>query len=104
MRNVTTNQTWSLTVSYGSSLASAEWIEEAPYSNGVLPLADFGVANFLAGAADSTTDGLPGLTLSANGIQMTDPWGQTANPSSTNGSDGFNVCWNYGPLLPCATP
>jgi Peptidase A4 family len=104
MTDVTTNQSWSTTLSYGSSLASAEWIEEAPYSNGVLPLADFNVANFLAGAATGTANGLPVLTLSANGIQMTDPWGQTANPSSTNGSDGFNVCWNYGPFVPCTAP
>jgi hypothetical protein len=104
MTDVTTNQSWHTTVSYGSSLASAEWIEEAPYSNGVLPLADFGTALFADGAADSTSNGTPVLSLSANGIQMTDPWGQTANPSSTNGSDGFNVCWNYGPFAPCTVP
>jgi hypothetical protein len=33
-------------LTYGSSLLSAEWIEEAPYSGGILPLADFGTAQF----------------------------------------------------------
>src|SRR6516164_5994586 len=37
---------WSIQLSYGSSLLSAEWIEEAPYSGGILPLADFGTAHF----------------------------------------------------------
>ena len=94
--------TWSQSFPYGSSEASAEWIEEAPYSGGVLPLADFGTASFSAtGGADGAS---PSLTTSANGIQMKDPWGQTSNPSDPDSSDDFNACWGFQSFPPCATP
>jgi len=101
MTNNTTSQTWTQTFSYSSSLASADWIEEAPVSSSVLPLADFGVVSIVPyigpNAAWNT------LTVSANGIQMTDPWGQTSNPSSTD-ANGFNTCWGYGSMANCASP
>ncbi len=101
MTNNSTGQTWSQNFTYSSSLASADWIEEAPYSNGVLPLADFNVAGIVpylgANAAWSS------LTPAANGIQLNDPWGQTASPSSTD-SNGFNTCWGYGAMPSCAAP
>jgi len=101
MTNTTTGQNWSQKFTYASSLASAEWIEEAPYSNGVLPLADFnvvGIASSLGGNSAWNS-----LTVSANGIQMNDPWGQTASPSSTD-ANGFNICWGYGSMPSCSSP
>src|SRR5262249_21755828 len=108
MTDTNGNQSWSQTFSYASSLLSADWIEEAPYSGGVLPLADFGIVPFLAGAASSNghlTNGLPVLgTANQHGIQMTDPWGQIANPSDTNGSNGFNECWSLTTPAGCSAP
>jgi hypothetical protein len=101
-----TNQTegwnWTTKVGYGSSLASAEWIEEAPYSGGILPLADFGTASFSAtSGADGAT---PSLSLSTNGIEMQDPWGQTSTPSATDSLADFNACWGFQTYTSCATP
>jgi hypothetical protein len=44
MTNNTTGAQWSGSFKYASSLLSAEWIKEAPYSGGVLPLADFDIS------------------------------------------------------------
>ena len=102
MTNITTNRTWTHTFSYSSSLASADWIEEAPASTGgVLPLADFGVVGMVPYIGPNAA--WNSLTVSANGIQMTDPWGQTSDPSSTD-ANGFNTCWGYGSPAPCASP
>jgi hypothetical protein len=91
MTDETRNWTWTMPISYGSSLLSAEWIEEAPYSGGILPLADFVTARFpgpnLANHASPTVS-------SANVIQMKDPWGQWANPSLGT-APNFNVCWGF---------
>jgi hypothetical protein len=92
MTDETRNWTWSLKLSYGSSLLSAEWIEEAPYSGGILPLADFGIAQFPgSNLANSTSP----KVSSANAIQMQDPWGQWATPSVAT-VPNFSVCWNFG--------
>jgi hypothetical protein len=99
MTNVSTGQTWSQMVSYSSSLASADWIEEAPVSSSVLPLADF---NFV-GIAPSANSAMPSLSLSVNGIQMSDPWGQTSDPSPAD-SSGFKTCWGYGSMSTCLAP
>jgi hypothetical protein len=100
MTNITTGQTWSQNFSYSSSLASADWIEEAPVSSSVLPLADFSVV----GIAPSLNNNPAwnSLTVSANGIQMKDPWGQYSSPSGTD-ANGFNTCWAYGSIPNCST-
>ena len=47
LTNVTRNQTFSISARVPSAKqSSAEWITEAPYSGGVLPLADFGTVSF----------------------------------------------------------
>ncbi len=92
---------WTTTLSYASSLASAEWIEEAPYSGGVLPLADFGTATFNPGRANGSS---PSLAPS-NGIIMSNPNGQTSNVSSPDSdSDGFNACWGSGSQFTSCSP
>ena len=73
MIDETEKWSWSMQLSYGSSLLSAEWIEEAPYEGGILPLADFGTANF---PGSNLTNGVLPLVSSANAIQMKDSWGQ----------------------------
>ena len=100
MSNATQNWTWSQTFTYGASMLSAEWVEEAPYQGGVLPLANFATAMFSAtgGVNNNQT---PSLLLSANSIQMNDPWGQTSNPSSATSLANFNACWGYQSFTPC---
>jgi hypothetical protein len=100
--NVTTGQSWSQTVQYTSSLASADWIEEAPVARRVLPLADFGTVTFSSVTANGAN---PGLTPS-EAIVMINPNGQTSNVSAPNGSgDGFSACWGPGTsLTPCPPP
>jgi len=101
MTNITTNQNWSQNFSYSSSIASADWIEEAPVSSSVLPLADLnvvGIAPSIGGVSAWNS-----LTASANGIQMKDPWGQYSSPSSTD-PNGFNTCWGFGPIPGCSSP
>jgi peptidase A4-like protein len=88
---------WSLQLSYGSSMLSVEWIEEAPYSGGVLPLADFSTAVF---PGPNLTDTTSPTVSSSNAIQMKDPWGQWANPSLVT-APNFNVCWGFGAFTAC---
>lgn len=103
MTNHTQNWSWSGTFAYASSLASAEWIEEAPYQGGILPLADFATASFSAtgGVNNGQT---PALSLATNGIQMQNPWGQTSNPSAANGLADFDACWGFQNMTACAAP
>jgi len=47
LTNLTRSQTFSTSTKMPQAkMSSAEWIVEAPWSSGVLPLANFGVANF----------------------------------------------------------
>jgi peptidase A4-like protein len=94
----TAGWTWMQTFQYQSSMASAEWITEPPYSGGILPLADYGQATYDPVAANGQN---PNLSLSANGIIAQDPWGQTSNPSAPANGDIFSTCWGKGSLTPC---
>jgi hypothetical protein len=103
MSNPTENWTWSQSFKYASSMLSAEWIEEAPYQGGVLPLADFATASFSAtgGVNNGQT---PSLVLTANGIEMKDTWGQTSVPSSATSLANFDACWGYTTFASCPAP
>jgi hypothetical protein len=104
MSNQTENWIWSQSFPYASSMLSAEWIEEAPYQGGVLPLANFVTASFSA-TGGVNNDQTPTLSLSANGIEMKDPWGQTSAPSSPTSLANFDACWGYTSFASsCPTP
>ena len=93
----TTGQTWSTTVRYDSSLASAEWIEEAPSAGSLLPLADFGRVPF----APLGTDGTPADLRAAVPIVMEDPSGGSASVSRPDqNQDGFAVCYGTATCSP----
>lgn len=65
MTNVTTGQTFSTSVSYSSSLSSAEWIQEDPsYQDGSLVLLD----NFGAVQFSNATTTMSGTTYTASAI------------------------------------
>jgi hypothetical protein len=93
----TAGWTWTQSFQYQSSMASAEWITEAP-GWPTLPLADYGQATFDPVEANGLN---PNLSLSANGIIMQDPYGETSNPSSPVNGDVFSTCWGNGSLTPC---
>ena len=100
MQDLTRGWTFSKNVSYASSLLSVEWIVEAPYSNGILPMADFGTATLSVALADSLDPGL----ISAQAIYLQDPKGQTTSVSAPTGGDAFNACWGSGSFATCASP
>ena len=102
MTDETTGKTWSKVVKYQSSKLSAEWIEEAPYDGGILPLADFGTSNFSASTADKVTANLS----TGDSIVMMDPSDETSNVSALSSTlNGFDACWGSdGTLTPCVAP
>lgn len=76
-------------------LQSAEWIMEAPYSGGILPLANFGTANFMNSQAT-----MGGKTANINGftsdqINMANGSGQLKDQTSSLDATGanFSVTW-----------
>jgi hypothetical protein len=102
MTNQTTGQSWSKSVNYKSSLLSAEWIAEAPFSGGILPLANFGTLRFDPGTINS--GGNPNLTV-GDGIVMQNSNGMTSNPSNPDAdTDGFNACWGATSTLTACSP
>jgi hypothetical protein len=86
--------------------SSAEWIVEAPYSGGVLPLADFGTGSF--SNCRATLDGITGPIDNAPAWQYDDITMETANrtikaqPSALADSgkgasrtSSFSVAWYH---------
>jgi hypothetical protein len=77
MRNLTTNGSYQTSVTYNSSLSSAEWIEEAPAvgRRTIMPLDSFDTVN------------ISGATTTVNGKQQT-PAQAGAKPVAMHGSGG----------------
>lgn len=103
MKNQTTGQLWYKVVAYRSALLSAEWIVEAPYLGGILPLSNFGTASFDLDTVNGQTN--PQLN-SSESIVLEDPHGMSSNPSSPDSdTDGFSACWGAtSSLTPCSPP
>jgi hypothetical protein len=99
MTNETQGWIWSQTFSFATSLLSAEWIVEAPYFGGFVPLANYHQETFDPVVANGAN---PNLSLSINGIQMITAWGQTSNPSDPANGDWFSTCYGTGTAFtPC---
>jgi hypothetical protein len=94
LNDVTTGRSYSTTQTANRSVnrASAEVITEAPYSNGILPLANFGTANYTASEVDGAPlSKAPGLQA----VTMNDPYGMVATPSSLDSTgEDFSVTWS----------
>ncbi len=95
MTNVTTSDSWSDVFIYDSPEASVEVIEEAPYSGGILPLADFGRATFSVTTANSARANFS----KGDSIVMEDKQGPHTYESSNvsapvSTKDGFNACFS----------
>jgi hypothetical protein len=91
----TSNQTYTTTLAYTSSLSSAEWIEEDPSSvNGsLLPLDNFGTVPFSNAFTTVNGESLDLSAINADNVTMVNSTGQNiAVPSaiSSNGSS-FSV-------------
>jgi hypothetical protein len=107
MKNNTTNKMFSNTQNANGQMvrSSAEWVMEAPWSGGVLPLASFENINFTNCSFSSTSGGnqsIPRIqsTATTTGwvsdcINMDNSSGvlkdQTSQLNSTN--NGFSVQW-----------
>ena len=86
---------WTETQNQASTSAqdgSAEVIAEAPYSNGVLPLSNFGTVNFTGATANGTAIG----SSSPHQINLVSNGGVTEATTSGLDSSGenFSVTWN----------
>jgi hypothetical protein len=106
IKNETTGKSHSHTKAVsGAKRNSAEWIAEAPYNGGILPLADFDKANFCDDrtgvndtnyATDSTITGPISDFASRERITMTYSGGDKAVPTvlTTDGTS-FTVTWKH---------
>jgi hypothetical protein len=99
MLNSTAGWSWSATLPYASSMASAEWIAEAPGAV-TYPLPNYGYLSVTNSLANNTA---VTLTRDANGIVMNNPYGETSNPSETVDGNEFSTCWGAAGagLTPC---
>lgn len=93
LRDNTTRAAFSTTQKLNSARrTSAEAIVEAPWSGGVLPLANFGKANFTGAMANGSA--LGGFSP-LDPITMDNPYGMVATPSKfTAGNTAFSVSWS----------
>jgi hypothetical protein len=108
LTNLSTGQSFRTTqASPGAARATAEWIVEAPYQNGVLPLANFGTVTFKN--ARATINGQTGPILRDGGLLgivtnllksqsftmsgLLDPKATVTSPSTSAGQDSFQVTW-----------
>ncbi len=95
IKDATSGQVWQQSVTYRSSLSSAEWIEEAPVTGRLtqLPLDNFGTVTFSAGTTVENGQTRTIAQAHAQPISMGNGAGQTlAQPSAldANGT-GFTV-------------
>ena len=102
MKDMTTRKTFSKNINAKESRSSAEWIVEAPYSGGILPLANFGTAYFTSYSAtiSGTTAYINSFpSASTYQINMVTSSGALKDTTSTLGSNGaFSVTWvSQGP-------
>src|SRR4051812_16265987 len=94
LNNKTTGQSWSQTVPYSSSEATAEWIEETPLligtDAGFSALPNLGTVTF----SGATVNGANANLNAAEAMQLVDGNGKPiATPSAPNSTkNGFNDC------------
>lgn len=98
IRNITTGKSFTTSQKSNASRESAEWIMEAPWSGGVLPLADFGTINFTNSQAtlNGHTGAIDDIAWQNDPITMVNSSGvPKATPSSLSvAGTSFNVQWD----------
>lgn len=93
----TNGQSYQTTVSYNSSLSSAEWIQEAPsLGRRVMPLDNFGTLQFSGGSAVLNGSQVTIAQAGAKPVALAGVGGQVLATPSALGSDGasFSVTRN----------
>jgi hypothetical protein len=99
MSDETAGWTWSETFQYQTGMGSAEWVVEAPMPAVSFPSPITCKPISIRSRPNGTN---PNLSLSANGIVMEDPWGQTSKRSNPLEGQWFSTCWGNGTtLMPC---
>jgi len=103
LTDLTKNESFSTTVPYTSTHATAEWIEETPTeistSPGLAPLPNLGQPAFDL----ATVDGAPAQLKDSEAMQLTDSGGAViGTPSAPDSdSDGFGACtWSTSCAIP----
>ncbi|MGH2468732.1 MAG: G1 family glutamic endopeptidase, partial [Chloroflexota bacterium] len=99
-KNNTSGATYSTTVSYTSSLSSADWVEEAPSAGrGVLPLDNFGHVAFSQASATENGKHVTAEQAGAKAITMVNAADQPLAIPSALGKDGasFSVTRTSNP-------
>lgn len=97
LTNTTTGRVYSTTQNANAQRSSAEWVMEAPWSGGVLPLSNFGTIAF--SGASATVNGYTGSISDTSWqndmIAMVNSSGSPKATPSALGSDGssFSVAW-----------
>lgn len=110
LTDATQKWTFSKTVTYTSTLASVEWIQEAPSSNaGILPLADFATVTFNPTYNGSQNPNIPNSgfgSIGVDAITMVNSYGATSVPSPVARLDAFSTCWgnNMAYFANCPAP
>jgi hypothetical protein len=85
----TTGKSYQTSVTYNSSLSSAEWIEELPVAiDSPLSLDNFGTINFTSGFAIQNGTSVTIAQSAAKPLHMQNNTGQTVATPSAIGSDG----------------
>jgi len=109
LTNVTTGQSFSTSTRVNNARrTSAEWIVEAPWSSGVLPLANFSTAKFggdytgVGGTSAATVNGTTGPigAFGSNVVAITmvsSSNGTKATPSNLSGDGTSFTDWWYSP-------
>jgi hypothetical protein len=107
LKDVTTGKSFTKTAAVAKAQrTSAEWIAEAPYSGGILPLADFGTINFgydntsVSGTNDATVSGTSGdlgsfstaVSINMIGVSNSSLTKAATSAISTDGTS-FSVTW-----------
>src|SRR5207249_2429428 len=94
MQNLTTGQSWSQTVPYTSTHATAEWIVETPLVFGTGGAGLSAMPNLSTVTFDlATVNGQPAGLNASEEIQLVQSDAVIATPSAPDAQlDGFNVC------------
>ena len=98
-RGVYTTIPTSYTTSRTAQRSSAEWVAEAPYSGGILPLSHFGTVNFTNCTAviNNIYGAINNSFWAYDALRMTTAAGATkATPSAlTSNGQAFSVAWAH---------
>lgn len=98
VRGSTTVFTFSKSFFANAQRSSAEWVVEAPYYQGILPLADYGSVNFSSSEYRNSASGSALQPVNAHGydpINMQDPSGGSSTTSGLSATGtSFTTTWS----------